>query len=270
MWIWCSNCGWHRDVPSLDVKKILRDRKFVCSSCETIHTLLEKENLCLTLNPFIFNEEEMRCVILNTLLRLKARVWDCRPESGMCPDPIWIPKIPLRPKFGDGVLNWKDRFWMLEFKFEKMRCQFDEDLQNWQSKRDNPVIEEGQNDVLLNEAGILVIMAESPPSQFNISIGGVATKKECLGNVNSIYRKHITENKIPYEVYVLNPKSYKKLWTEFLEDKDWEEVERRDKIRRRKGIGWKELEGAVKDKRYFITLQDFMNGAVADLILQSL
>ncbi|NVM28069.1 MAG: hypothetical protein HWN65_04430 [Candidatus Helarchaeota archaeon] len=270
MWIWCSNCGWHGDVPPLDVKRILREREIMCSDCETIHTLMEKEKPCIMKYPFIFEEEEMRCVVLNTLLRRKAKVWDCRPESGKCPDPIRVPKISLRPKFGDGIMFWKDRFWMLEFKFKKMRCQFDEDTQNWQVKRNNPVIEKGQSDVILNNGGLLVIMLESPFGDLKLYVGGKASKKECETSVNEVYRKQITTNKIPYEIYVLESKSYQKVLEKCSKAREWEIVKEEKRIRERMLIGYTELEQTVPDKKQLITLQEFMNGAVADLILQTL
>jgi hypothetical protein len=270
MWIWCNNCGWHRNVPPTDVKQIILDMQFMCSNCKTIHTLMEKENPCIMKYPFIFEEEEMRCVILNTLLQRKAQVWNCRPESGKCPDPIRIPKISLKPKFGDGIMFWKDQFWMLEFKFKKMRCQYDEYNKNWQVKRNNPVIEKGQSDIILNNSGLLVIMLESPFGNLNLSLGGKASKKECETAVNKIYREQITKNQIPYEIYVLEPKSYKKVLEQCLKEREWETVIEERRMRERILIGYAELEQAVPQKKQLITLQDFMNGAVADLILNSL
>jgi hypothetical protein len=71
------------------------DGRFICGNpyCgANSFRIKQKLKNCMDY-PYIYSEEELRCLVLNALIERDATVWNCKWKS--CPDPIPVEGIPM-------------------------------------------------------------------------------------------------------------------------------------------------------------------------------
>ncbi|NVM53937.1 MAG: hypothetical protein HWN66_09570 [Candidatus Helarchaeota archaeon] len=266
----CLNCGWNGPISFTEARKIRLYKKFDCSKCgqgESKNFKLE-EPIPNKLETGVFMlEEELRYVLLNTIFEQGVIVWDCRPEFGKCPDPVEFEGILFVPKIGDIPVFLNKRFWEIELKFAKLRCNWVTKAQQFGANRDDVRIEEAQSNMFLDGGGILLVMSEPPPTTVGID-RIIATKREdCEAQLDLKYRELIRQNKILYEIMIFNSKSFKELWGKILRGGRGGRKRRGGELIPYKRFPIAQVQKTFPENTFYFTLEQIMEGELAKLII---
>lgn len=220
--------------------------------------------------PYFTSEEEIRLTIINALFRRGVIVWNCGAEGNQCPDPVVIRNLPLVPVNGDFVFLNKGKYRVGEIKISKESCRYILAKKSYEAGRDTPIIPKEQICLLRKGGGILIIVAESPPSTVSMERPKGVTKEICEKEIREKYHRLVGESKIPYEVYLLNQKRFEIFYQEFLESSSWKVKKWRDVVRYYKRLNLTELNKLVPESKVLLTINDFLDGRIADEIMNIL
>ncbi|MHA1358092.1 MAG: hypothetical protein ACTSRC_08280 [Candidatus Helarchaeota archaeon] len=270
MKIWCKNCGYSRELDCTEMEKLRIQKRFQCSKCNKWFELLEIELECPMQKKWFTDEEEVRCVLVNGSLKQGALVWDCRGEAGKCPDPLRAFGIPMILKSGDFFIFWNDRYYSIEVKLAKNRCGKGGRTSLYYGKRKPPEIKQLQMNMLLGGGGVLVIVAEPTLTQEGFELGGYDNKRDCEKALIGEFKTKLGTGEIPYEVWILNQTRFKKVYDDSFGAKPFFNEPHLPLSKRRKRLGFNELKKSVPESRIEISITDFHNGRIMEIILQYL
>ncbi len=191
---------------------------------------------------------------------------ELRAEGWQCPDPIIIKNLPLAPVSGDFVFFDTAKYHVCEVKISKETCRWISAKKSYQAGRDTPQITKGQICLMRKGGGILIIVAEIPPSTVHINRPKGATKEDCQRLLLEEYHNRISKGEIPYEVYLLNQKRFRVFYQDFLEASAWRTKTWRKIERHYKRLNLTQLNKLVPESKVSLTIKDFFNGRIADEI----
>jgi len=217
--------------------------------------------------PYFTSEEEIRCFILNVFIKLGVMVWDCRAEAGKCSDPIWRDNISFALKYGDIPFFWNERFYMIELKFIKHRCLYDEENGVYRLAIFSSNIDDTQSEIVLNGGGLLVVVAEPSTEEIGVPPIWKVLEDECEMESERLLWSELANGKYPYDIFILNQKQFSQFWLESLLKKK-RKFKRKTTIRR--VLDKSDLLKYASESRTQLTLQHITGGEIGKLILKAL
>jgi hypothetical protein len=203
---------------------------------------------------------------MNALFSRGVKVWNCGAEGWQCPDPLIIKNLPMAPVSGDFVFFDSEKYLIGEVKISKETCRWISAKKSYQVGRDTPLIAKGQICFMRKGGGILIIVAEIPPSVIHIVRPKGSTKEKCQKLLLEEYHNRIGKGEIPYEVYLLNEKRFEVYYQGFLEASAWRTKTWRKIQRFYKRLNLTQLNKLVPESKVCLTIKDFFNGRIADEI----
>ncbi len=263
MMVKCQICGWCRDISLPEARKINSDKVFKCGNCESLYVKIEREIPCPLRKPYPSLEEEVRCILMNTLWKEGISVWDCPAELGNCDDPILKNNVPFGIPVGDFPLFLDGNYYITEMKFLKVSCRLRSDRGRYESKMGSGEIAETQSKMILQGGGILVMIREPPPSYYGIKKLWGSTLEECEQIIEQRYKKLILIDQIPYEVYLLDSERYQI----YYEEVSFGNEPRVHKNQRVRDISTTIIQDFLPEAVSEVTLSEFKQGVVARAII---
>jgi hypothetical protein len=223
---------------------------------------------CNMTTPYFMTEAEVRCVLMNSFFQAGVNIWDCDPAGRQCVTPIVMGYAPLVPMTGDFPIFWWGRYYIIEVKWSKLRCNLSKDRTRYLYKKGTRQISRSITKTLLNGGGFLVYVAEPLPQNVNYEIQFSSTKPECERLIDSTFRKELGSNRLPYEVWILDQRRFERVFRGKFGTKSWEIRDKRESRKDRKVLGFRELEATVPEAKVCLTMQEIKEGKVFNLIDQ--
>lgn len=94
------------------------------------------------------------------------------------------------------------------------------------------------------------------------------TKLECERHIDSIFRMELGNNRLPYEVWILDQRRSERVFRGKFGTKSWEIQDEHELRKDRKVLGFGKLEATVPDVRVYLTIQEIIDGKLFSLIDQ--
>ncbi|NVM28070.1 MAG: hypothetical protein HWN65_04435 [Candidatus Helarchaeota archaeon] len=225
--------------------------------------MLEEEKPCTMKTAYIDSEEDVRCILMNTLFRKGVSVWDCPAEIGKCDDPILKDNVPFGIPAGDFPFFLDGIYYIVELKFLNVSCRFRSGRGRYESKMGSAEIAETQSNMILEGGGILVMIREQPPSKYGLKQLWGNSLKECYQVIEERYKQLIATDQILYEAYILDSERYQIYYEEVYEGKE-PRTHKKQKVR---DISIAAIQSLLPEAVFEVTLSEFKQGAVARAII---
>ena len=232
--------------------------------------MIEKELPCTMEFSYFKLEADVRCVLINTLFRKRISVWDCQGEAGKCPDPIKINNIPMRIAIGDIPIFHNTRYYIIEVKFNDFFCRYRSKRGGFAAVRDPPQIIEAQSQMLLRGEGLLILVAEPPPSKVGLNGFFDENKGICEEKLNKNFKRALGSSNISYDVWLLDFLRFEKYWNNYLKNASIKEVKRDGVKTLSRYLSYQKLESILPEAKISLTMKEIKIGKIADLIIELL
>ena len=214
--------------------------------------------------PYFVTEAEVRCVLMNSFYRAGVDVWDCDPAGRQCIEPIIMGNAPLVPLTGDFPIFWRGRYHIVEVKWSKLRCNLSKDGKKYLYKKGTRQISRSITETLLRGGGFLIYIVEPLPIDVNYELPFFSMKVECERQINSTFRIELGNNRLPYEVWILDQMRFERVFKGKFGLKGWELGPYQD----RKVLGFRELEETVPEAKVYLTMREITEGKIFYLVDQ--
>lgn len=223
---------------------------------------------CNMTTPYFVKETELRCVLMNSFFQAGVDVWDCDPAGRQFTDPVIVGYAPLVPMTGDFLIFWRGRYYIIELKWSKLRCNVPIKGDRYFYKKGTRQISRSITETLLMGGGFLIYVAEPLPQDVNYEMPFFLTQPECERQIDSTFRIELGNNKLPYEVWIIDQRRFERVFRGKFGTKSWEMRDIRESRKDRKVLGFRELEATVPEAKVYLTMQEIKEGKVFNLIDQ--
>ncbi len=263
----CKDCGWTTETEDLKTAKEFRRKEISCPDCGSTRFKMKDVFPYKMKSIYFTSEEEVRSAVMNALYNFGVRLWDCSSERHLCREQIFIEHIPLRILTGDFLFSSNNRFYICEIKFHKFKkCSFFKKRNRYFANRGGLMIYDDQSKMLLEGEGVLLIVVEPTPTSLGESGLSGDNLKECEERLERGWRIPLGNNKILYEIFIMNQRIFSKYWSEYLKKKPSHSLG--DKTY--KVFSFKEARKLVKESYFQLSKKEILGGKIANLILNSL
>ena len=267
------------------VESAVAEERAECKNCgqrkETLSVIDDGKSYLLP-REWFENEEEVRNVIMNGFLKKGVDVWDCPAEFNRVKEPIIIDGIPFGISIGDFPFRWKGAYYIVELKFLKIICAPVSESAytpygyispgKFSFRRIPKFILDGQSKMLREGGGFLIVVAEPSLKTVGLKQLFTDTAEDCQKRLLVSYKNKLAKNEIPYEVWILNQKSFLRLWNEVLVGETAKPVgkDKWGKTDIRRTLSISGLNTVVQDERTLLTVSEIVEGKITDIILEKI